>query len=311
MPPSENFRESLKAGRLQDALLLAMGQAVELKITTWVASAADLTIAPAGHRLQTRIDLVQGDIENEVGDRFLTRPDYASLRQFHHEQVAAGNRTIRQNLNSLQQLFAALAHIHAPNQEQLGSQSQAALDTELDQMEVHQAEAAIDPAHLLTLEDLEPVDDLETFMDEAPALAIDDEQTAPAWAETANEPELPMDNSEPDNLGLPPSDWSVDETGMPTLDASVGLGSGDRWSTEPDLVLPNEAEDWGEFVEFVEEPEESDPYPAVFEEDLFPPSAPTPYRSTGAPSHPTEPADVPSQDENTYRWNEDHDRPNG
>ncbi|MGB0560769.1 MAG: hypothetical protein ACPGVO_03075 [Spirulinaceae cyanobacterium] len=110
MPPSETFRDRLRAGQLQDAFLLAMGQAVELNVTTWVAAGADIT-ATTGHRLQTHIDLVQGDIENEIGERFITQTDYQPLRQFHLQQVAESQRIIRQNLQSLQQLFTVLANV--------------------------------------------------------------------------------------------------------------------------------------------------------------------------------------------------------
>ncbi|MEC4983042.1 MAG: hypothetical protein SAK42_02900, partial [Oscillatoria sp. PMC 1076.18] len=86
-----------------------MNEAIELKITTWVSSAADTAIAPQpGKRLHTRINLVDGDIENEIGDRFIGTGAYKELRQFHCEQVALANQTIQGNLESLQQLFAVL-----------------------------------------------------------------------------------------------------------------------------------------------------------------------------------------------------------
>ncbi|MBZ8181842.1 hypothetical protein, partial [Oscillatoria salina] len=86
-----------------------MSQAIELKITTWVSSAKDTAIAPQpGKRLQTRINLVDGDIENEIGDRFIGTGPYRELRQFHSQQVAFANQTIQGNLQSLQQLFAVL-----------------------------------------------------------------------------------------------------------------------------------------------------------------------------------------------------------
>jgi hypothetical protein len=38
MASSDDFREQLKAGNITEALALALSKAVELKITTWVAS---------------------------------------------------------------------------------------------------------------------------------------------------------------------------------------------------------------------------------------------------------------------------------
>ena len=71
MASSDDFREQLKAGNITEALALALSEAVELKITTWVASAEDdveTAEARPGHRLHTRINMIEGDIENEIGD---------------------------------------------------------------------------------------------------------------------------------------------------------------------------------------------------------------------------------------------------
>jgi hypothetical protein len=110
MALSDDFREQLKAGNITEALALALSEAVELKITTWVASAEDdeADKAKSGHRLRTRINLIEGDIENEIGDQFLSNGRYRELHQFHLEQVAEGNKIIHNNLKSLQKLFEAL-----------------------------------------------------------------------------------------------------------------------------------------------------------------------------------------------------------
>jgi hypothetical protein len=110
MALSDDFREQLKAGNITEALALALGEAIELKITTWVASEEDNEAdeAKPGHRLRTRINLIEGDIENEIGDQFLSNGRYRELRQFHLEQVAEGNKIIHNNLKSLQKLFEAL-----------------------------------------------------------------------------------------------------------------------------------------------------------------------------------------------------------
>jgi len=39
MATSDDFKEKLKAGKIVDALTLALGESVELEITTWVCSA--------------------------------------------------------------------------------------------------------------------------------------------------------------------------------------------------------------------------------------------------------------------------------
>ncbi|NER47906.1 MAG: hypothetical protein F6J92_14665, partial [Symploca sp. SIO1A3] len=111
MASSDDFKQQLKAGHFAKALAIAFSEAVELKITTWVSSDSDdlsSTIAKPGHRLHTRINIVDGDIENEIGEQFIANNPYKELRQFHFEQVAEGNEIIQSNLKSLQKLFEVL-----------------------------------------------------------------------------------------------------------------------------------------------------------------------------------------------------------
>jgi hypothetical protein len=111
MASSDDFREQLKIGNIREALAIALSDATELKITTWVASQPDAveeTEAKPGHRLRTRINLIEGAIENEIGDQFIANGRFRELRQFHLEQVADSNKIIKNNLKSLQKLFEVL-----------------------------------------------------------------------------------------------------------------------------------------------------------------------------------------------------------
>jgi len=111
MASSDDFREQLKAGNLTEALTLALSKAVELKITTWVPSAEDAvetTETKPGHRLRTRINVIEGRVENEIGDQFIGNGRYRELRQFHFEQTSQSNKIIQNNLKSLQKLFEVL-----------------------------------------------------------------------------------------------------------------------------------------------------------------------------------------------------------
>ena len=107
MATSDDFKEKLKAGKIVDALTLALGEAVELEITTWVSS-AETDYPSADARMRTRINIVDGDIDNEVGSQFIGNGPYTELRQFHLEQVQEGRHIIQQNLENLHQLFNVL-----------------------------------------------------------------------------------------------------------------------------------------------------------------------------------------------------------
>lgn len=108
MTAMKEFRDKIEAGEIFEALTLAMSEAVELKITTWVAT-ADLENRPdrsqPGYRLHTRINLVNGEVENEIGSEFVNNPNYAQLQQLHLEQVQQGRETLIKNIESLQAMF--------------------------------------------------------------------------------------------------------------------------------------------------------------------------------------------------------------
>lgn len=111
MTAIEQFKDKIKAGEIYDALALAMSEAIELKITTWVASSETDNLdddSKPGYRMRTRINLVDGEVENEIGREFATNPAYEELQKLHLEQVRQGREIILNNLASLQTMFAIL-----------------------------------------------------------------------------------------------------------------------------------------------------------------------------------------------------------
>ena len=113
MTTSDDFKKQLKAGKIIDALTLALGEAVELEITTWVFSAndsktSDEATPPPESRMRTRLNIVDGDISNEVGTQFIGDGPYTELQQFHSSQVQDAPLMIQHNLANLQQLFSVL-----------------------------------------------------------------------------------------------------------------------------------------------------------------------------------------------------------
>lgn len=140
MTAMTEFKEKIKAGEFLDALTLAMGEAVELEITTWVSSQDDLdsgdypaasqtkrdkysTDRPqANNCLRTRINLIDGEIENEIGREFIDNPGYAELQQLHLEQVQQSRDTLIRNLESLQAMFTIFNNTFTPTTNSLPQQ---------------------------------------------------------------------------------------------------------------------------------------------------------------------------------------------
>lgn len=110
MTPLEEFKEKIKAGEMFDALAIAMSESIELNITTWVASAEEQLeeTSQPGYRMRTRINLVDGEVDNEIGREFVSNPAYAELQKLHIEQVKQGREILLNNLASLQAMFAML-----------------------------------------------------------------------------------------------------------------------------------------------------------------------------------------------------------
>jgi hypothetical protein len=111
MTASEEFKKALRAGKLSEAFLLAMSKAPELHITTWIASPQansqvekDTPQPEAGNYLRTHINLIEGKIETEIGEKLIGDRN-PEIHQFHLQQVSQGHQTIQQNLESLQKMF--------------------------------------------------------------------------------------------------------------------------------------------------------------------------------------------------------------
>lgn len=111
MTAIEEFKAKIKAGEMFEALTLAMSEAIELNITTWVSS-SNLDFPEdepqPGYRLRTSINLIDGKMENEIGSEFLGNSDYEKIQQLHLEQVKQGREILLRNLESLQKMFVIL-----------------------------------------------------------------------------------------------------------------------------------------------------------------------------------------------------------
>lgn len=128
MAASDEFKALLRAGKFADALTLALSESIEIEITTWVSSETE-EFSPS-RRLRTRINLVEGEIENELGRELISNGVYANLQQFHLEQVQAGRQTLLRNLASLQEIFGGLNNTLSQLRQAQGQNSQALPESE-------------------------------------------------------------------------------------------------------------------------------------------------------------------------------------
>jgi hypothetical protein len=121
----DKFKDKLRSGEIFEALTIAMSEAIELKVTTWISSTESPPTAqdfyangtlkedlqpPLGSCLQTRINLVDGEVENLIGSEFIGDEAYAELQQFHLEQVQEGREILLKNIESLQKIFVVMTN---------------------------------------------------------------------------------------------------------------------------------------------------------------------------------------------------------
>ena len=106
MASSTEFKKALREGKLSEAFVIAMGNAPELHITTWLSSPEDNPAQPSrGKCLKTHVNLVEGKIANAIGEDLMGDNLYGAIQKFHSQQVAQGHQAISQNLRSLQQML--------------------------------------------------------------------------------------------------------------------------------------------------------------------------------------------------------------
>ncbi|MCC5624502.1 hypothetical protein [Nostoc sp. CHAB 5715] len=101
-----------------DAIKTAIVEVVELEITTWVPDSSTQLeqpqgqqIAQPGNRMYTVINLIDGDINNEVGSQFVGSGPYTELREFHLSQIKESREIMQKNIESLQKLYGFFIEI--------------------------------------------------------------------------------------------------------------------------------------------------------------------------------------------------------
>lgn len=113
---SEDFKSKFQKNSFLEALKIALTEVIELEISTRVElidsdiSRRDIVDTKAGHLMHTRINIVDGDIDNLVGSEFVGGGQYQELRDFHLSQVKEGQAIINQNIESIRKLFEVVTN---------------------------------------------------------------------------------------------------------------------------------------------------------------------------------------------------------
>ncbi len=109
MISSEEFNQKLQAGQIHEALALVLRSASDLDITTTISETRSGDLATNGEYLRTTINLLTGEVRNEVGKDLLGEPSvYSKLQQLHIERTIASHRIARGYLEQIQSILTML-----------------------------------------------------------------------------------------------------------------------------------------------------------------------------------------------------------
>jgi hypothetical protein len=120
MISSAEFDRQLQAGHIAQALALLLSETNAIDITTEMtddirANSSDVrssspNITPKSEYLRTKINLLTGEIHNEVGkDSIVNNSSYLKLQQLHIEQIVASHRIVQEHLHQIQSILTAMS----------------------------------------------------------------------------------------------------------------------------------------------------------------------------------------------------------
>ncbi|BAZ52816.1 hypothetical protein NIES4103_54810 [Nostoc sp. NIES-4103] len=125
-------RKGFNFDDITDAIKKAIVDVVQLEITTWVSEPSTESdyelqnrqeFPKSGNRMHTVINLVNGDIKNEVGSQFVGSGPYAELREFHLSQVKESQEIIQKNIETVHKIYDILVEMLKSRKNSQGSGS--------------------------------------------------------------------------------------------------------------------------------------------------------------------------------------------
>lgn len=116
MISSAEFQQKLRSGQIYEALALVVQETIELEITTRLAQQPQGNGSEDGVYLRTKISLLTGNIQNEVGKNVVTNPNFQQLQQLHIEQLLANQRSVQGYLEQIHSILAILPPSSIPGE---------------------------------------------------------------------------------------------------------------------------------------------------------------------------------------------------
>jgi hypothetical protein len=248
MISSQEFQQKLQAGQIHEALALVVRDTSELEILTQMTQASISIGSASSEYLRTKINLLTGEIHNEVSTDLVANPDnYRQLQQLHTDRIVASHRLVQGYLHQIEAILRVLSPILSETRSSL---AQNRLDATALETLVNRSSPSIDDRSSLQQSQATVSDDL-TFgeyvserssncthlVEPLPSLLVPttDEIAPPALAQ-------PLWNEHHNPIGL-------DEP-LPTLAADASQFPLDTLKIDTDLDLAiDDGQVWEEWVE--------------------------------------------------------------
>ena len=103
MTLNKEVKAKIQAGKIFEALTIAISEAIELEVTTIYTSGDLDQINPSSSesRLHTRFNLLDGTVDHEIDLKLIDNPVYDELQRLHIEQVEQRQASLIEKLASL------------------------------------------------------------------------------------------------------------------------------------------------------------------------------------------------------------------
>jgi hypothetical protein len=115
MISSPEFQQALQAGKIHEALALLVRDAVEIDVTTRLTEDSICSQANHSGYLRTKINLLTGEVQNEVSKSIITdRSNYQKLQQIHTDRIFDSDRIVQSYLHQLKAILTDLSTNSVP-----------------------------------------------------------------------------------------------------------------------------------------------------------------------------------------------------
>jgi hypothetical protein len=103
---NQELQAKIEAGKIFEALTIAISETVDLQVTTCIddSDLDQIELSTSASFLRTRFHLLDGTVDHEIDLKLVDNPAYPELQRWHIKQVKQRQNSLIANLASLEKL---------------------------------------------------------------------------------------------------------------------------------------------------------------------------------------------------------------